>query len=89
MLRTLEHVAVQFAGIQALRNFRDVAEFRSIVYASPETIDALQKAIDLQEAAPLHYMLGCSLQAQGKIADALCRYVDAARDNVEKFIKGE
>jgi coenzyme F420-reducing hydrogenase gamma subunit len=28
-------------GIQALRNFRDVEEFRSIVYARPEYIDAL------------------------------------------------
>src|SRR5690242_11372406 len=26
-------------GIQALRNFRDVSEFRSIVYAKPEYID--------------------------------------------------
>jgi predicted O-linked N-acetylglucosamine transferase (SPINDLY family) len=34
-------------------------------------IDALQKAIDRHETAPLHYMLGCSLQAQGKIADAV------------------
>jgi predicted O-linked N-acetylglucosamine transferase (SPINDLY family) len=34
-------------------------------------IDALQKAIDRHETAPMHYMLGCSLQAQGKIADAV------------------
>jgi predicted O-linked N-acetylglucosamine transferase (SPINDLY family) len=38
-------------------------------------IDALQKAIDRHESAPFHYMLGCSLQAQGRTADA----VDAFR----------
>ena len=29
-------------GVQALRNFADVAEFRSIVYAHPEYISTLE-----------------------------------------------
>jgi len=31
-------------GIQALRNFADVAEFRSIVYAHPEYISTLSRS---------------------------------------------
>ena len=31
-------------GIQALRNFADVEEFRSVVYASPEYVDTLARS---------------------------------------------
>ena len=42
-------------------------------------IDWLNKAITArQDAAPLHYMLGCSLQAQGKVRDAIASFNRAA-----------
>src|SRR6185369_14986801 len=36
-------------GIQALRNFKDVKEFTSVVYAKPEYIDTLQTSTGIAE----------------------------------------
>ena len=40
-------------GIQALRNFKDVKEFTSIVYATPAYIDTLQKSTPISEHVAL------------------------------------
>lgn len=47
-------------GIQALRNFKDVEEFRSIVYASPEYIQTLATSTAIAEHVPVDFELrGC------------------------------
>ena len=47
-------------GIQALRNFKDVAEFRSLVYARPEFIETLATSSGLADHVPVDFELrGC------------------------------
>ncbi|HEX7658341.1 MAG TPA: oxidoreductase [Pseudonocardiaceae bacterium] len=49
-------------GIQALRNMADLAEFRSIVYARPEYINALDTSTAISDHVPVDYELrGCPI----------------------------
>jgi coenzyme F420-reducing hydrogenase gamma subunit len=49
-------------GIQALRNFKDVDEFRSIVYARPEYIDTLATSTGFADHVPVDFELrGCPI----------------------------
>jgi coenzyme F420-reducing hydrogenase gamma subunit len=49
-------------GIQALRNFKDVGEFRSIVYARPEYIDSLATSTGFADHVPVDFELrGCPI----------------------------
>lgn len=47
-------------GIQALRNFADVAEFRSVVYAHPEYVATLSRSTPIAAHVPVDFELrGC------------------------------
>jgi len=49
-------------GIQALRNFADVDEFRSLVYASPQHIETLATSTPISAHVPVDYELrGCPI----------------------------
>ncbi len=49
-------------GIQALRNFGDVAEYASIVYASPQYIDTLATSTPISAHVPVDFELrGCPI----------------------------
>jgi coenzyme F420-reducing hydrogenase gamma subunit len=49
-------------GVQALRNFRDVRDFISIVYAKPEYIETLATSTPIAEHVPVDYELrGCPI----------------------------
>lgn len=49
-------------GIQALRNFKNVDEFISIVYANPEYIDTLRKSTPIADYIPVDFELrGCPI----------------------------
>lgn len=49
-------------GIQALRNFKDVKEFISIVYASPEYIETLKKSTPISDHVSVDLELhGCPI----------------------------
>ena len=49
-------------GIQALRNFADVAEFTSVVYASPEYIDTLATSTAISDHVRVDFELrGCPI----------------------------
>jgi coenzyme F420-reducing hydrogenase gamma subunit len=49
-------------GIQALRNFRDVDEFISIVYAQPGYIDTLRTSTPIADHVPVDFELrGCPI----------------------------
>ncbi|QUQ64060.1 oxidoreductase [Kutzneria sp. CA-103260] len=49
-------------GIQALRNFADVEEFRSLVYASPSHIETLATSTPISAHVPVDYELrGCPI----------------------------
>ncbi|MEZ5540455.1 MAG: oxidoreductase [Pseudomonadota bacterium] len=56
-------------GIQALRNFRDVREFMSIVYARPDYIDALATSAAIAEHVPVDLELrGCPINKSQLLA---------------------
>jgi sulfhydrogenase subunit delta len=49
-------------GIQALRNFSDVGEFLSLVYASPEYVSTLDTSTPISAHVPVDYELhGCPI----------------------------
>src|SRR5487761_2000036 len=49
-------------GIQALRNFKDVKEFISAVYAVPEFIETLNKSTPISDHVPVDFELrGCPI----------------------------
>jgi sulfhydrogenase subunit delta len=49
-------------GIQALRNFQDVGEFLSLVYASPEYVSTLDTSTPISAHVPVDYELhGCPI----------------------------
>lgn len=56
-------------GIQALRNFRDVREFMSIVYARPDYIDTLATSTAIAAHVPVDLELrGCPINRQQLLA---------------------
>ncbi len=62
-------------GIQALRNFGDVAEFRSVVYASPELIDSLTTSTPVSAHVEVDYELrGCPID-RGQLLEVLSAFL--------------
>ena len=58
-------------GMQALRNFADVAEFTSVVYATPEYIDTLATSTPASAHVKVDYELrGCPID-RGQLLDTL------------------
>ena len=58
-------------GIQALRNFADVAEYTSVVYAHPEYIDTLATSTPASAHVKVDYELrGCPID-RGQLLDTL------------------
>ncbi len=58
-------------GIQALRNFADVAEFTSVVYARPDYISTLATSTPPSAHVPVDYELrGCPID-RGQLLDTL------------------
>jgi coenzyme F420-reducing hydrogenase gamma subunit len=58
-------------GIQALRNFADVAEFTSVVYARPEYVSTLATSTPISEHVPVDYQLrGCPID-RGQLLELL------------------
>ncbi len=52
-------------GIQALRNYADIKEYMSIVYAHPEYIDVLARATPIADHVPVDFELrGCPVNKQ-------------------------
>jgi coenzyme F420-reducing hydrogenase gamma subunit len=58
-------------GIQALRNFADVGEFASVVYARPDYIDSLATSTPASSHVEVDYQLqGCPID-RGQLLDTL------------------
>ncbi|HTY32132.1 oxidoreductase [Mycobacterium sp.] len=58
-------------GVQALRNFADIAEFASVVYAKPEYIDTLATSTPASAHVKVDYQLpGCPID-RGQLLDTL------------------
>ena len=61
-------------GVQALRNFADVEEFASVVYARPEYIDTLATSTPASAHVKVDYQLqGCPID-RGQLLDTLASH---------------
>ncbi len=69
-------------GIQALRNFKDVKEFLSAVYARPEYIDTLERSTPIADHVPVDFELrGCPID-KGQLLEVLTAFLRGRRPNI-------
>ncbi len=69
-------------GIQSLRNFRDVREFTSVVYAHPEYIEALAKSTPIGDHVKVDFELrGCPI-SKAQLVETLSAFLNGRRPNV-------
>jgi len=68
-------------GIQALRNFKDVAEFVSVVYARPEYIKTLDRSTPIADHIPVDLELrGCPI-SKHQLVEVLTAFLNGRRPN--------
>ncbi|WP_442754745.1 oxidoreductase [Methylocystis sp. JAN1] len=68
-------------GIQALRNFSDVREYMSIVYAHPEYIHTLETSTAICDHVPVDFELrGCPI-SKGQLVDVVAAFLSGRRPN--------
>ncbi len=69
-------------GIQALRNFKNVDEFISIVYAHPDYIETLDKSTPIAEHVRVDFELrGCPISKQ-QLLEVISAFLHGRRPNV-------
>jgi len=69
-------------GIQALRNFADVKEFTSIVYASPQYIETLATSTPIAANVPVDFELrGCPID-KGQLVEVIAAFLQQRKPNV-------
>ena len=69
-------------GIQALRNFADVAEFRSVVYAHPEYVATLERSTGIAEHVRVDFELrGCPID-KNQLLEVLAAELQGRRPRV-------
>lgn len=69
-------------GIQALRNFKDVKEYASIVYAAPQYIDTLSKSTPISDHVQVDYQLwGCPVNKR-QLVEVLSAFLNGRKPNV-------
>jgi sulfhydrogenase subunit delta len=69
-------------GIQALRNFKDVKEFTSIVYARPEFIETLNKSTPIKDHVVVDFELrGCPVN-KSQLVEVLSAFLNGRKPNV-------
>jgi coenzyme F420-reducing hydrogenase gamma subunit len=69
-------------GIQALRNFRDVEEFVSIVYARPDYIDTLSTSTPISSHVPVDLELrGCPIDKY-QLIEVVNAYLNGRNPNI-------
>jgi len=68
-------------GIQALRNFKDVREFASIVYARPEYIETLKKSTPIADHVAVNFELrGCPINKY-QLVEVLSAFLNGRKPN--------
>jgi coenzyme F420-reducing hydrogenase gamma subunit len=69
-------------GIQALRNFHDVEEFRSIVYARPEYVETLATSTGFADHVPVDFELrGCPINKR-QLLEVVSAFLAGRKPNV-------
>ena len=72
-------------GIQALRNFGDVAEFRSIVYAHPEYLSTLARSTPISAHVSVDFELrGCPIDKH-QLLEVLAAYIQRRRPRIPTY----
>jgi sulfhydrogenase subunit delta len=72
-------------GIQALRNFKDVKEFTSIVYASPEFISTLDKSTPISDHVHVDFQLrGCPVDKY-QLIEVLNAFLNGRKPNTPTY----
>ena len=72
-------------GIQALRNFQDVQEFVSVVYARPEYISTLNKSTPIADHVFVDFELrGCPVN-KAQLVELLCAYLHGRKPNIPQY----
>jgi len=68
-------------GIQALRNFKDVRDFTSIVYASPQYIETLNKSTPISDHIHVDFELnGCPIN-KNQLIEVLSAFLNGRKPN--------
>ncbi|HEV2494858.1 MAG TPA: oxidoreductase [Terriglobia bacterium] len=68
-------------GIQALRNFKDVREFVSIVYATPKYIETLNKSTPIADHVRVDFELrGCPINKR-QLVEVITAFLNGRRPN--------
>jgi coenzyme F420-reducing hydrogenase gamma subunit len=68
-------------GIQALRNFKDVREFTSLVYARPDFIETLRTSTPIADHVPVDFELrGCPIDKQ-QLIEVLSAFLHGRKPN--------
>jgi sulfhydrogenase subunit delta len=69
-------------GIQALRNFADVEEFTSVVYASPQFISTLDTSTPISAHVPVDFELnGCPISKR-QLLEVISAFLQRRKPNV-------
>ena len=72
-------------GIQALRNFKNVKEFVSIVYATPEYIETLNKSTPITDHVFVDFELrGCPINKQ-QLVEVLSAFLNGRKPNTPPY----
>jgi coenzyme F420-reducing hydrogenase gamma subunit len=72
-------------GIQALRNFQDVTEFISVVYASPQYISTLEKSTPIAEHVFVDYALqGCPINKY-QLVEVINAFLHGRKPNIPNY----
>lgn len=72
-------------GIQALRNFKDVKEFISIVYAKPEYISTLEKSTPIAEHVKVDFELrGCPINKY-HLVEVINAFLNGRKPNIPSY----
>jgi coenzyme F420-reducing hydrogenase gamma subunit len=72
-------------GIQALRNFADVDEFVSIVYASPQYISTLRYSTPAAEHVPVDFELNGCPPDKGQLLEVISAYLNERRPQIPAY----
>lgn len=69
-------------GIQALRNFKDVRDFISAVYATPRYIETLSKSTPIRDHVFVDYELrGCPIN-KNQLLEVISAYLNGCKPNI-------
>lgn len=72
-------------GIQALRNFKDVKEFISIVYANPQYISTLDQSTAIADHVQVDFELrGCPIN-KTQLLEVICAFLQNRKPNVPSY----